>query len=323
MNTLDHFLNLLDFKTSLDAFCTMCEPYDLPHKPLGEGQAYFHLLLSGKCTILCDNGERYDMESGNFLLFADGRGHTMRAGDQGLPFADMRQENYGGIWHVCNYGEGQSADMEMLCGLYSTDNPAAALLIRHFPPVLNVSLSAHKELSALCTLIRREGQARRMGSTTVIHHLCEILLLFALRQNDPDPLSLENSSLALFADPALHKVLTHIFEDLSQNYSTEQLAEIACQSRATFARRFQKAAGMGVQSFIRTLRMIEAARLLVGTKLPVSQIAERCGYQSDTAFHDNFRAQFATTPAKYRRDNQKFAAEESVGGKGQCHSATS
>lgn len=308
MNTLDHFLSLLDFKTGLDAFCTMREPYAYPHEQLDSGQAYFHLLLSGQCSIVCDDGERCDMQPGDFLLLAEGTGHTMRGGDQNLPFAPVDEEDFGGIWRTTNHGDDDPPDMEMLCGFYRTHNPAATLLMRQFPRLMCVSLRDHGELDALCAIIRREGQAQRMGSTTVIHHLCEILLLFALRQSGQ--FRLENGMLALFADPALHKVLSHILADLAQSHSTEALADIACQSRATFARRFQKATGMGVQSFIRTLRMMEAARLLSATNLPVSHIAERCGYQSDTAFHDNFRAQFATTPAKYRRELGKSSHQE-------------
>lgn len=302
MNTLDHFLNLLNLKIRLDAFCTMREPYASPHEALPQGQAYFHLLLSGRCTVVCDDGSQCEMQPGDFLLLAEGSGHTLRGGDQSQAFENVHEENYGRIWRTSNHGANDTPDMEMLCGFYRTDNPASSLLMRQFPRMMCVSLRDHGELDALCAIIRREGQAQHMGSTTVIHHLCEILLLFALRKSEH--VQMNSGLLALFADPALHNVLRHILADIAQTHSTEALAEIACQSRATFARHFQKAAGMGVQRFIRTLRMMEAARLLTHSHLPISHIAERCGYQSDSAFHDNFRAQFATTPAKYRRDSR-------------------
>ncbi len=59
-------------------------------------------------------------------------------------------------------------------------------------------------------------------------------------------------------------------------------------SRATFARRFQQLSGMGVQAFVRLLRMSMAAKLLRQTNLSSSQIMAQIGYQSEAAFFDAF-----------------------------------
>ena len=59
---------------------------------------------------------------------------------------------------------------------------------------------------------------------------------------------------------------------------------------------------MGVQAFIRLLRMSMAAKLLRQTNLSSSQIMAQIGYQSEAAFFDAFKAQFGTTPARYRKN---------------------
>lgn len=72
-------------------------------------------------------------------------------------------------------------------------------------------------------------------------------------------------------------------------------------SRATFARKFQQAAGSGVQTFIRALKMSAAAKMLRDSNRAVGRIAEETGYQSEAAFNNAFKAQFGITPARYRK----------------------
>lgn len=307
MSTIDRLLTLLNFSTSLDTYCAMCAPYDLPHRALEPGNIYFHILLAGRCTLVTDSGHTQTLQPGDFYLLTSGEAHTMRDGEPGDTQRKVSSTEYDGIWHARNFDGDGAPDMEMMCGFFHTDNPASLALLQQFPQPLCVSLRDHPELDALCAIIRNEALSQNAGSVRVIHHLCEILLLFAIR--NAGKLQVDNSMLALLGDPALERVLAHVLADIAQNHTTENLAEVACLSRATFARRFQKAAGCGVQTFIRSLRMMEAARLLQETTLPVSHIAERCGYQSDTAFHDNFRAQFGVTPAKYRRDNENKNVE--------------
>ena len=98
--------------------------------------------------------------------------------------------------------------------------------------------------------------------------------------------------------------LARILADPFAPYTTEGLAEIACMSRATFARKFQQAAGSGVQTFIRTLKMSAAAQMLRDSNHAVSRVAEETGYQSEAAFINAFKAQFGITPARYRRQSE-------------------
>ena len=190
----------------------------------------------------------------------------------------------------------------MLCGFYQVRNRAAVSLLGILPEPLLVSLGDIPQLPALCTLIHHEALARREGSLTIVRALCEILLLLALRHISELP---EKHRLtALFSDPGLARALARILADPFAPYTTEGLAEIACMSRSTFARKFQQAAGSGVQTFIRTLKMSAAAQMLRDSNHAVSRVAEETGYQSEAAFINAFKAQFGITPARYRRQSE-------------------
>lgn len=301
MSTLDRFLDLLNLRVSLDAYCTLCAPYALPHEALQAGNMYFHMVLSGGCTLKTRSGSVQRLEAGDFYLLTNGEAHVMVDGVDG-DVPDDEVVGFDGLWYGCQLET--RPDMEMICGYFHADNPASFALLQQFPQPLCVSLRDCAELSALSSLLRREAMAQGAGSVRVIHHVCEVFLLLALRA--AGSMKWESGVLALLGDAALERVLAHVLTDISRPYSTDELAAVACLSRATFARRFQKAIGGGVQGLLRTLRMMEAAHLLKSTTLTVSQIAQRCGYQSDTAFHDNFRSQFGQTPARFRRGEDLF-----------------
>lgn len=59
--------------------------------------------------------------------------------------------------------------------------------------------------------------------------------------------------------------------------------------------------GCTVGEYVARLRMQEAERLLLTTRLPVEEIARRVGYRKASAFAERFRAHTGMTPAAYRR----------------------
>lgn len=294
MDSIDKFLELLDLKTEIDVFCSFRSPYLMQAPQAEKGKACFHLLLSGHCQMRSDKSV-HRLQAGDFCLWTQGSMHQI--GDA-AEYSSVQVEQQNGILyrHNCQ----QDPSLQMICGHYRAGNQAAAGLLSLLPEPLIVSLKQIPQLSALSSLIYQEALARHLGSATVIKSMCEILLLFALRHLSS--LSEQQSLIRLFSDPALSKAITPIFHNLADNYTIEQLAQKAYMSRATFARRFQQLSGMGVQAFVRLLRMSMAAKLLRQTNLSSSQIMAQIGYQSEAAFFDAFKAQFGTTPSRYRKN---------------------
>ncbi|MDO4642334.1 MAG: AraC family transcriptional regulator [Cardiobacteriaceae bacterium] len=295
MDSIDRFLALLDLQTDIDVFCNLKAPFYMESEPELKGTAWFHLLLEGNCTM-SNAGKSYDLKGGDFCLWAHSSKHSVFSGKEESRFSENKQN---GIAQLCNDSNG--ASLRMLCGSFRVRNRAAIGLLEILPEPLIVSLSDIPQLPALCSLIHNEALIRSEGSITVVRSLCEVLLLLALRHVSALP---EKHRLtALFSEQGLARALSHILSAPFAPYTTEGLAEIACMSRATFARKFQLAAGCGVQTFIRTLKMSAAAKMLRDGNLAVSRIAEETGYQSEAAFNNAFKAQFGVTPARYRRQD--------------------
>ncbi|MFC0322156.1 cupin domain-containing protein [Gallibacterium melopsittaci] len=295
MDSIDHLLELLEIKTTIDVFCRFKAPYLIEHQQAEQGTAYFHLLLEGSCEMRSGK-QQYQLNAGDFCLWTKGGMHQIGTHPSTQPL-QIEQQNGLLYRHNC------SADpsLQMLCGRYQATNTAASALLMLFPEPLIVSLKDIPQLQTLSSLIHQEALTPYLGSATAIKMMCELLLLFALRHCTELPQ--QQNLIGLFSDPVLSKVMATVLQDLSASYTTEQLAQMAYLSRATFARKIHQATGMGIQTLIRTFKLAMAAKLLNKTQLNINQIMEKIGYQSETAFNEAFKTQFSTTPSRYRRLN--------------------
>ena len=64
--------------------------------------------------------------------------------------------------------------------------------------------------------------------------------------------------------------------------------------------RFHRVTGRLLSHFLKEKRLEKAARLLKGGNLRVSQIARRCGFDSENYFRQQFRERFGMSPRQFR-----------------------
>lgn len=118
----------------------------------------------------------------------------------------------------------------------------------------------------------------------------EQLLCSILTQLQAKPSSQDN----------LEKVLSHIHEDPFREISLSALCEIAGLQKSAFARRFRQVTGTTPIQYITGLRLEYARDLLLETDLPVSVIAERCGFSDPLYFSRCFKKWYMHSPNRYR-----------------------
>lgn len=99
----------------------------------------------------------------------------------------------------------------------------------------------------------------------------------------------------------LQAVLAHIRDHLGGDLSVAALAAIAEVSVAHFRRLFQEATGSPPHRYVLAARLEQGRNLLSTTTMPLVQIADACGFSSQSHFTACFRAAHACTPAEYRR----------------------
>jgi AraC family transcriptional regulator len=98
-------------------------------------------------------------------------------------------------------------------------------------------------------------------------------------------------------------VRAHIDERLT----LESIAAVAGFSPFHFHRIFRVACGENLNDYIVRHRLARAARELRATRMPVTEIGLRGGYESPSAFGRAFARAFGSTPAAYRAQPQVAA----------------
>jgi len=93
----------------------------------------------------------------------------------------------------------------------------------------------------------------------------------------------------------------YVLENPDQDLSVETLAENVGMSPRNFARVFTRQVGITPGRFVEQSRLERARRHLEETHLPVSQVAERCGYTTREGMRLAFDRHLSISPREYRR----------------------
>ena len=139
------------------------------------------------------------------------------------------------------------------------------------------------------------------GGAIVIQHLGHIMLvemlrLYLERGGDGAP-----SWLLAVSDPRVGAAIQAIHADPARVWTVEALAEVAGVSRSTLALHFKRKAGIAPLEYLLRWRMQLAARALTGSQATISSVAQKLGYDSDSAFSHAFKRVMGSAPSVYRR----------------------
>src|SRR5881275_2822202 len=75
-------------------------------------------------------------------------------------------------------------------------------------------------------------------------------------------------------------------------------------TRQYISGRFHRVTGRLLSHFLKEKRLEKAARLLKAGNLRVSQIARRCGFDSENYFRQQFRERFGMSPRQFRTNGK-------------------
>ena len=85
-------------------------------------------------------------------------------------------------------------------------------------------------------------------------------------------------------------------EELTVEAVTKELG----YTRQYVSGRFHRITGRLLSHFLKEKRLEKAARLLKGGNMRISQIARRCGFDSENYFRQQFRERFGMSPRQFR-----------------------
>jgi AraC-like DNA-binding protein len=124
-----------------------------------------------------------------------------------------------------------------------------------------------------------------------------------IRQPDQQPLR-----LTIPTEERLARVADALLDDVADNRTLDDWAEVAGMARRTFMRAFLAQTGMSFGRWRQQARLFAAIEMLAQKK-SVTESAMAVGYDSVSAFIEMFRTMLGTTPQSYFRGRREYAAE--------------
>lgn len=100
-------------------------------------------------------------------------------------------------------------------------------------------------------------------------------------------------------------VVSEAVEYMKRNYmfplTVEKLAEHSCLSTSYFHKIFCATAHITPNNYLLNIRLSHARSMLITSTKPISEIASKCGFNSQAYFSDCFKRKFSISPREFRK----------------------
>ena len=230
-----------------------------------------HLILRGNCTLNVGQTP-YDLQSPQAVLIAPGQYHF-------LP-------------------QPLSGEIERFSLCFSMKKGPLLSALQAAVPA-SISFPISKELESLCYSIFHESAARNPFRYDMLHTLLSALMIHVFRGAG---VKATNDGFIHGRDEDMLNKIDTFFEWHAAGHATaDQLAASLKLSRRQLGRVLQQHYGMGFRELMLRTRMDSAQWQLRNTQKSVLQIAGELGYDSESAFYQQFRARFGVSPMQYRK----------------------
>ena len=144
----------------------------------------------------------------------------------------------------------------------------------------------------LAKLLNQNSNDIKILSPLIIKEMYYYLLKTPLREK------LVSFAVASSQNNKILKAVTYLKENYSKKLIINDLADTVNMSPATFHRHFKMVTTLSPIQYQKSLRLLEAARILQYENANVSETAYRVGYESLSQFTREYKRYFQTTPKK-------------------------
>jgi AraC-like DNA-binding protein len=164
-----------------------------------------------------------------------------------------------------------------------------------------VPLDSSHWLATTLTLTVNEALAERPGNGAMLARLTELMFVEIVREYMQQLGLHERGWLAAVNDPHVGKALRLLHDSPRRQWTVAMLAHEVAASRSGLAGRFTRLVGEPPMKYLAAWRMHLAKQMLRDRTENIQAIAERIGYESETAFTRAFKKATGRPPATWRR----------------------
>jgi AraC-like DNA-binding protein len=256
----------------------------------------FHLWVSGGKPILLEQGDFYLLSSGETFCSAS---DLTRTPLDGLPIYRKIRGTDGVVRYRGD--ESDHPSVSLASGRFTFETDVTEMLLRHLPPIIHLPTrtSGSSALSNILDLLKMETDELLLGADFARSSLASLTLIHVLRtfiatQRQP------RGWLAALEHPKIGNALTLMHDRPAEKWTLESLARAIGMSRTAFAATFRRLVGSPPLEYLYEWRMSMARTALRHTSEPLSELAMRLGYLSDTAFSIAFKRSTGKSPGRFR-----------------------
>lgn len=287
-DAFSEILTLLNLDVDIYHNAKVCGDWRIDEHTLGA--TCFHIVTQGHCHMCVPNHPDTELACGDLVIFPRELTHHM------LPLESLEGEQQ----HLAFDQAQELAGTGLLCGEVRFQHHGSQFLLDALPPFFIIRNEDDQSwLAALLKMIVSENTNPKAASKSIINRLSELLFTFALRQYLEDHPQ-QAGMLAVFGDHRLARAIRCIHASPESNWTLDSLAKEAGLSRTVFAETFKSVSGWTAGYYLNWWRMQLAWSILAKGGF-VSEVAERIGYKSESAFSRAFSKMFNVSAGKVRR----------------------
>ena len=264
--------------------------YDVRSSDINMPFQHFHRFYE-MCILLCPNaihfieGIPYEIQAFDIVGISPNRLHKTQY-PAGKPCKRLIIQ-----FNMPSRVSGFSNEYEQLLNVFNRDVP-----IFRFDSELQKRL--YGKLNDIYQLAEKKDPMRNL----IIHQkFIEFLILLFLNQENN---IYSNETEMSETERKIYSVAGYIHAHYPEDLSLEFLADHFGISTSYLSHRFKQVTGFSVTDYIQMTRIRNVQALLINTQIPITELAEPCGFNCFSQFNRVFRKHIGMSPSNYRKQNQ-------------------
>lgn len=266
----------------------------------GKAFAQFHAVTGGSC-ILEYQGEAREVRTGEVLLFPRGSAHVLTDKSGQRPVSgEAFMKSLGDPEPLFSTGQRPA---RIICGHFAYSTEVAHPLFEDLPDLVHLRSVRGRQQSALFGLLDQiipELAGAEPGFQLIVDRHAEVLLVMIIREHYREN-GAESGFLRALTDARLAKAVSLIHSGYASSLDLPGLARSAGMSRSALSKAFKETVAVSPIEYLSTWRIMVGRDLLLRTRLPLPEVAEKVGYGSEVSFSRAFKRRLGVSPAVYRR----------------------
>lgn len=128
---------------------------------------------------------------------------------------------------------------------------------------------------------------------------------FLKTRDTPEQIMRRNMRVGVHIDPRIQAVVEYLIANPSDKINIQQMCGLIDMSESSLRRLFKAHTGKSPTEFLCELRMMYAAKELIGTRKRIAAIAGELGFDDPNYFTRRFRRTYGISPMQYRQISRR------------------